>query len=208
MKTLKLTLNPVKPSNSADSTSDVAPFVCPLNIKEMNGSQPFVYIWTCGCVFSQAGLRAVSKTPPPSSSENKGLYLCPQCGAKYDRAEDVLLLNPPPEEEEKMIIAMSRRRTVEKSKTKGNKKRKAVAQVDDVDGPATKKKHSVSSSPAPTMNPSIAAASRAVVNSLAEEETKRKANMSDAVKSLYQPKDGVKRKETFMTMGTFTRVCV
>ena len=39
---------------------------------------------------------------------------------------------------------------------------------------------------------------------LAEEEAKRKATMSDAVKSLYEPKNN--GKETFMTMGTFTRV--
>ncbi|KAK7677920.1 hypothetical protein QCA50_019110 [Cerrena zonata] len=29
--------------------------------------------------------------------------------------------------------------------------------------------------------------------------------MSSTVKSLYGPKDGVKKKETFMTMGTFMR---
>ena len=134
--------------------------------------------------------------------------MCPQCGAKYDRDEDVLVLNPQPEEEEKMILAMGRRRAAEpaKSKSKGNKKRKAAAQADEVDAPAAKKKHNGSASPAPLMNPTIAAASRAVVNSLAEEEAKRKAGMSEAVKSLYHPKDGVKKKETFMTMGTFTRV--
>lgn len=58
----------------------------------------------------------------------------------------------------------------------------------------------------PSTNPSIAAASRAVVSGLAMEEAKRKAGMSDAVKSLYSSEDGPKRKETFMTMGTFTRV--
>ena len=56
------------------------------------------------------------------------------------------------------------------------------------------------------MGPSmkISAASQAVVNGLAIEEAKRKSEMSDDVKSLY--KNGTKRKETFMTMGTFTRV--
>ncbi|KAJ3483564.1 hypothetical protein NLI96_g6236 [Meripilus lineatus] len=206
VKTLKLTHNPVKSSSSGDGQRDVARFVCPLNLKEMNGSQPFVYIWTCGCVFSQAGLRVVSKTPP-SSPEQKEFEMCPQCGAKYGRDEDVLVLNPQPEEEEKMILAMGRRRAAEpaKSKSKGNKKRKAAAQADEEDVPAAKKKHNGSASPAPLMNPTIAAASRAVVNSLAEEEAKRKAGMSEAVKSLYHPKDGVKKKETFMTMGTFTR---
>ena len=135
--------------------------------------------------------------------------MCPQCGAKYDRTEDVLMLNPSPEEEEKMILAMGRRRATEpaKSKSKGNKKRKLATLVEGDESPAAKKKQHASASPAPTMNPTIAAASRAVVTSLAAEEAKRKANMSDAVKSLYQPKGGVQKKETFMTMGTFTRVC-
>ena len=38
------------------------------------------------------------------------------------------------------------------------------------------------------------------------EEAKRKSEMSDTVKCLYG--NGTKRKETFMTMGTFTRVCL
>jgi hypothetical protein len=41
---------------------------------------------------------------------------------------------------------------------------------------------------------------------LALEEAKRKAGMSDVVKSLYGSKDAPQRKETFMTRGTFTRV--
>ena len=44
-----------------------------------------------------------------------------------------------------------------------------------------------------------------MASSLAMEEAKRKANMSEAVRSLYESKNkGV--KETFMTRGTFTRV--
>ena len=86
------------------------------------------------------------------------------------------------------------------------KKRKGATNTPDSAEPPTKKKHA-SSATAPSINPNIATASRAVASSLAEEESKRKANMSDAVKSLYQPKGGVQKKETFMTMGTFTRVC-
>jgi len=220
VKTLKFTHNPVK-SLPSDSPTDKALFVCPLNFKEMNGSQPFIYLASCGCVFSLAGLKAVSgsKTPPKESdgrlegdlkeeqkkAENgdngKQLDICPQCGTKYDKAEDIVPLNPSAEEEEKLRIVMERRRAAEPPKTKG-KKRKAAAEAADAEKPPTKKKLA---SPAPTTNPSLAATSRAVATSLAQEEAKRKAQMSDAVKSLYAPKDGVKRKETFMTMGTFTR---
>lgn len=184
----------------------------------MNGSQPFVYLWGCGCVFSQAGLRAVSSPPPPRDNlgqlDDMGekapddtdagvqLDLCPQCGTKYNRSDDVLLLNPPLEEENNMIAAMVRRRAAQPVKSKG-KKRKAVASASEVIEPPAKKKPA---SVAPSINPNIATASRAVASSLVQEEAKRKANMSEAVKSLYGPKDGVKKKETFMTMGTFTRV--
>jgi len=184
--------------------------VCPLTFKEMLGSAPFVYISTCGCVFSQAGLKTVSQagngSPKgesrgdsnegnPADSE-KHYQLCPSCGTKYDKSQDVLL-NPSPEEEAIMRVNMLKRRAAEPTKTKG-KKRKAVA---DAEQPSTKKKATVNSS-----NAGISSATRAVTASLAEEEIRRKANMSDAVKSLYTSKDGPKRKETFMTMGTFTRV--
>lgn len=208
VEVLRLTRNP-SPNKSTTTESDTikAEFVCPLTFKEMIGSVPFVYLSTCGCVFSQAGLKTVSRSTPPkdeaqkSSDGNtedvKSLHMCPQCGAKYDKIEDVFLLNPSPEEEEKMRAEMARRRLAEPVKTKG-KKRKAAGVASDE--PSQKKKTGVNST-----NTGITSATRAVAASLVEEEMKRKAGMSDAVKSLYTSKDGPKRKETFMTMGTFTR---
>ncbi len=179
----------------------------------MIGSQPFVYLRPCGCVFSHAGLKAVTKTPPSKSlgaegesvgdkvADKPSLDLCPQCGAKYDRTLDVLALNPSPEVEQEMRATMEAKRLLEPVKGKG-KKRKAVASVGGVEPPTKKQAQTAT----PTTNPSISAASRAVVQELAKEEVKRKSAMSDAVKSLYSSNDGSKRKETFMTMGTFTRV--
>lgn len=214
VKTLKLTPNPAPISSS--STGEERPqFVCPLTLKEMNGVQPFVYISTCGDVFSQAGLKTVSSSsasasasPPPHDKETekeekiKQLDICPQCAAKYDKAEDVCLLNPSRDEEEIMRAKMEERRLSEPTKTK-SKKRKVPT---DPDAPPPSKKPSTVQTHKPHTNPSISAASRAVTTSLAEEEAKRKAGMSEAVKSLYSTKDGPQRKETFMTMGTFTRV--
>ncbi|KAI0762466.1 DUF602-domain-containing protein [Fomes fomentarius] len=215
VKTLKLTPNTTKTSPSATSSESVpdrASFVCPLNFKEMIGSQPFVYLRPCGCVFSHAGLKAVTKTPPSKSlgaegesagdklTDQPSLDLCPQCGAKYDRTLDVLALNPSPEVEQEMRATMEANRLLEPVKGKG-KKRKALAAVGGVEPPTKKQAQTT----APTTNPSISAASRAVVQELAKEEEKRKSAMSDAVKSLYSSKDTSKRKETFMTMGTFTR---
>lgn len=225
MKTLKLTPNPARSQATSASESELttgpgrAAFVCPLTFKEMNGAQPFVYIATCGCVFSAAGLRAVASPgvdkgkakaaddAPSADSVESALDLCPQCGTKFAPGTDVVALNPTPSEEERMRDSMLARRSVEPAKSKG-KKRKAAADAAAAaaggDGPSDKK--SKKSTSTPSTNPSIAASSRAVVAGLAMEEAKRKAGMSDAVKSLYTNKDGPQRKETFMTMGTFTRV--
>lgn len=197
----------------------------------MTGVVPFVYLKTCGCVFSQAGLKAVSSPTPPSSEKGKDkdkgtddegggmpscngqLDVCPQCGTKYNRPEDVRMMNPGPEEEDRMRSWMEKRRAVAAASVKGKgKKRKAGGVVPEgAEGeqpPAGKKKSGSGSGSAPLlMGPTgVTAASRAVASSLAMEEAKRKAHMSEAVKSLYLPKDGKRRKETFMTMGTFTRV--
>ncbi|TFY62481.1 hypothetical protein EVG20_g6692 [Dentipellis fragilis] len=209
VKTLKLTPNTALSSGDSDSMEERAKFVCPLTFKEMSGHVPFVYISTCGCVFSQAGLKTVTtSTPPNGDAKGKGsaqLDICPQCAKKFDKSEDIHIINPSDEEQEKMRVAMERRRAADAAKPKA-KKRKAAAAVspDDADAPehAKKKKESPS---APTINHNIISSSRIVANSLAMEEAKRKSQMSDAVKSLYGSKDGPKRKETFMTMGTFTR---
>jgi len=174
-------------------------------MKEMNGVQPFVYLLTCGCVFTQAGLKTVSGAQSKEKSDSGDklgteLVVCPQCATKFSPAEDLITINPSQKEEELMRAKMDHRRLLELPKK--SKKRKNAASFEDSDLPA--KKRAV----APSLNPSIAAASRAVVSSLALEEAKRKAGMSDAVKSLYGSGDGKKRKETFMTMGTFTRVRV
>ncbi|KAF8957042.1 DUF602-domain-containing protein [Flammula alnicola] len=209
VKTLTLTPNPAPLStDSSAESSDRPQFVCPLTLKEMNGVQPFVYLSTCGCVFSQAGLKTLAASASPkekekdsSSEEEKAeptFELCPQCAKKYSASENVIPLNPSPEEEETMWFALERKRLLEPTKKK-SKKRKNDSSPDEGEPPA--KKHAELHKPG--LNPAISGASRAVVSQLAMEEAKRKASMSAAVKSLYA--DGTKRKETFMTMGTFTR---
>jgi hypothetical protein len=106
------------------------------------------------------------------------------------------MINPSPEEEEKMHAAMLA------AKPKGKKRKAAAAEADAAEPVAKMKK---SSPPSFSTNPNLPAASRALQSSLALEEAKRKSGMSDAVKSLYRDKNSA-RKETFMTMGTFTRV--
>jgi len=203
VKTLRLTLN-TAPSNGLESTEQ-AQFVCPLSMKEMNGSQPFVYIDTCGCVFSRAGLRTLTSSKekgkekedsgtPPSESAGDVVELCPNCATKYTK-DDIVSLNPGPEEEETLRFALERKRSQESAKKK-SKKRKNESQEG---GPPKKKLET-----APIINAAVVTAtSRAVASELEKEEAKRKATMSAAVKSLYV--NGTTRKETFMTRATFTR---
>lgn len=213
-------LTPRSPPPSPDT--DVSKFVCPFNLKEMNGAYPFVYIYTCGCVFSQSGFRTVTRSTPPSKDASNGdgadtgagvdeqLDVCPQCATKFSRSADVLTINPSKEEEERMRMTMDIRRSQEPTKAK-SKKRKAATDVPAGENGMVSKKPKESSkihspSPAPAINPAVTATSKALSNSLAVEEAKRKAGMSDAVKSLYRSQFDKPRKETFTTMGTFTRV--
>jgi len=209
VKTLTLTLNPAPLSTDPQAeSSERAQFVCPLTLKEMNGVQTFIYISTCGCVFSQAGLKAVTSSASPKEKEKslddeqdqESFGLCPQCAKKYKPIDNVILLNPSQEEEENMFLVFERKRLLEPTKKKSKKRKNADSPNEEAEPPTKKQVPPVV---APSLNPSIAAASRAVVSGLAMEEAKRKAGMSEAVKSLYG--DGTKRKETFMTMGTFTR---
>ena len=222
VKTLTLTHNPAAAA-AADPTDSErqARFACPLTLKEMTGTHPFVYLSTCGCVFSQAGLRAVSSssssTPPGDDAQNEAQEqkdVCPQCAVKFTRSTDVVLLNPGPEEQLQMRNTMEARRAVQTtSKPKKTKKRK----LDESSTPepatkrvaldSTKTSRPLTPQPAPFTN-NATATSRTVANALAQEELKRKSGMSEAVKSLYTSKNSVQKKETFMTRGTFTRVCL
>jgi len=218
--TLKLTPNPISPSKSSinDGTADFHPrFVCPLTQKEMTGVVPFVYISGCGCVFSTAALKAMTRTSSPKegsspkekvdgkdgavASPETQKELCPNCGAKYDASSEVRNINPSEEETQLLRFALDAARAAEKPKK--SKKRKVDPSADDQgkkDEPTKKKAKAEASG----VSPSVAAASRALAAGLAMEEAKRKAGMSEAVKSLYG--DGkTKVKETFMTRGTFTR---
>ncbi|ESK97291.1 hypothetical protein Moror_17856 [Moniliophthora roreri MCA 2997] len=147
VKTLNLAQNPT----SASDSTERAQFVCSLTLKEMNGSQSFIYISACGCAFSQAGLKTISA----SSSLKEG----------QDSPEPNL-------REMNMREAMKRRQLLELIKLKKPKKRKNGEEEPE---PASKKTKPL---PAPSTHTSIAATSRAVTSSQAMEKAKRKANMS------------------------------
>jgi len=200
----QLTLSPnttpkAESKQLTDDSMDRPQFICPFTMKEMNGSQPFIYIRTCGCVFSLAGFKTMAQTatgsPKAAGGEEEALDLCPQCQKKYSRTADVVTLNPSLEEEEQLREDMQRRRLLEPPKK--SKKRKNASEEHE---PPKKKRETTDQ---PIINSTVAS-SKAFASELALEEARRKATMSDAVKSLYA-EGKPKKKETFMTMGTFTR---
>jgi len=220
VETLRLMHNPSLISDANDA-EQLPQFACPLTLKEMTGTHPFVYLSTCGCVFSQAGLCAVctssGSTPPAHDATKDNLHeqkdICPQCSTKFSRSTDIVLLNPTSDEEVQMRERLEQRHALQAaSKPKKSKKRK----LDEMIAPEPAAKRSAlepffKSPRTSTIQPvapftnSAMVTSRVVANALALEEQKRRSSMSDAVKSLYTPKDGVQKKETFMTKGTFTR---
>ena len=215
--TLKLTPNPTTVVPGEDERSGAA-YVCPLTLKEMTGVLPFVYLSTCGCVFSASGLRALAAPATDATSTSHGgeskhtPVSCPQCSKPYEKKTDVLTINPSDEEEATMRATMEAKRAASKNQSGKGKKRKAAemerANGESVGNGHDSKRHKTSTAPtAPKTNAAVAAMARKVAESLVEEELKRKTVMSGAVASLYEPKKRVvERKETFMTMGTFTRV--
>ena len=98
--TLNLTMNPklAADTKQAETTDIQAPtplFICPLTQREANGLIPFVAIRTSGDVFSEAGLKAVTKdatsgglpSPPPEDG-------VPATATDKDKAASRVALSP------------------------------------------------------------------------------------------------------------------
>jgi len=198
--TLKLTPNPT--TRDADSSDPHPSFACPLTMKPMSGLLPFVYLASCGCVFSAAGLRAIEGpslaeaiAPGARKSTPEDSSPCPQCTKPYTKA-DVHTINPGEEEAARMRTAMELRAA---TKPKTKKRKAAAAEVTSEEQPKRVKREA----PPPAQTATISV-SRSVMVSLAAEEKKRKAVMSSTVASLYKSKDSKPEKDGFMTR-TFNR---
>lgn len=147
--TLRLTPNPAL-SPSADKGADdhatlagaagatdqppPAAFVCPVSLREMNGSVRFVYRVPCGCVVSDSALRELRRVDPASlSAADEGRRVCPVDGAEdaegaTARDERWVPINPKGEEAQRMLEAWDAQKQRERDDKKAAKakKRKAV----------------------------------------------------------------------------------
>lgn len=86
VKSLKdvVTVRVTRETDAADAL-----WCCPVTMAELNGKQPFVVLFSCGCVLSERALRAVQTTE------------CLVCGKPYTEADVVTLLPSDEDYEEK-----------------------------------------------------------------------------------------------------------
>ncbi|CAG8544660.1 12580_t:CDS:2 [Rhizophagus irregularis] len=188
VKPLKLAANPAFKETTGASIAHfdqgmVSRFVCPITLKEMNGKLKFVYLNTCGCVFSEQGLKEV-----PSST-------CIQCGKPF-KQDDIITLNP------NMIAESS-------SSTAPNKKRKRENNNEEDSKQSSSKKPLVKSEVNVTTNSGIGGNSvAAVVNQKVQEHlvnTSAKTKQSKAIQSIYSKKKDDTVTESYLVRGTFNR---
>lgn len=214
-------------SEGDDATSvSRAPFVCWLSFKEMTGAVPFIAIRNCGCVFSEAAVRAIipnlAKGLESSSDGPEEPVACPNCTKPFDPTaqSSVMPIYPSPDVQDLLLDVLLAKRAAGKS----SKKRKAdkgdkgdkAGDVENGEKKAKKDKaekrgreeRTASGSPAPRagVQPTV---SRSVQSLLAEQEKKRLAaqeNMSDAVKSMFRAKSDKKDDTSDFFGRTFNRV--
>ena len=162
--TLNLTDNPEYSPPASSTTVQTplkAPFVCPLSLKEMNGAVPFIALRPCGCVFSDASIRAVipnltrgpkigPKDDKPEEAkpvvEASTTVVCPNCGKELDPTlpTSISPINPPKEVQEYLLEQL----LVSRATAKASKKRKAATDAAPV-SKAAKLSPPHSHSPAP-----------------------------------------------------------
>lgn len=215
--------------NDATSVSR-APFVCWLSLKEMTGAVPFIALRSCGCVFSDAAVRAIIPDltkGPVSALEATDIpgepVPCPNCTRPFDPTapSSIMPIYPPVDAQEALLDVLLATRAASKS-SKKRKAGKGEKEENETHLGGEKKvkkdkmlkrdreERTASGSPAPRSGaaPSV---SRSVQSMLAEQEKKRLAaqeNMSDAVKSMFRPKSDKKDDTSDFFGRTFNRVSV
>lgn len=120
---MNLTPNPAfngKAQSVGGYTDDnCSPYICPLVGLEMNDRSKFCFLWKCGCVISERGLKL--------GADNK----CVNCVMEYED-DDIVVLNPTDED----ITLMKNKLTKRKDKIKSKKikiKQEVVVKDEPVD---------------------------------------------------------------------------
>ncbi|GAA5825148.1 hypothetical protein JCM11251_006119 [Rhodosporidiobolus azoricus] len=236
--TLRLTPNPALPNADEEQDAaahlgqDSAPaqFVCPISLREMNGSVRFVYRKPCGCVMAEAALKQMrrgaeknghgTKAEAQEGGELSDEHVCPVDGERSDQPEEWVTLNPKDDELEvvkERWEAKKLREKEEKKKAKAAKRKNVggdAAAAEDGDAKPSKKQKTDAASkaaraaaaPAVKAGASVPALQATLAAKLAEEKKKH----SPAIASLYAKKgeDEMRDKDgrsNWMTVGAYSR---
>lgn len=201
---LNLTLNPsLVPAASGTGYDDdeatfgttesrsPSTFVCPITLREMNGSVKFVYRRPCGCVLSEAALKEVRRLAHDADSQ---LQPCPVDGAVSDTPEEWVTINPTGDELQEMKEAWELHKLKEKEAKKAAKDRKrkdpASSAKYDVAPNHKKAKPTPAAAPAPAPAVKAGASVPLLSASLAAKIAEQKKAHSPAIASLYAKKGG------------------
>ncbi|GAA5995813.1 hypothetical protein JCM5350_000570 [Sporobolomyces pararoseus] len=232
--TLRLTPNPALSDSTETETeattlggtseqSRAAPFVCPISLREMNGSVKFVYRKPCGCAMSEVALkemrRGQEKKGEPAKKEDQGELtddrVCPVDGERSEIPEEWVTLNPKEEELETMTAvweAKKVREKEEKKAAKAAKRKDAGSNGDDNGGKVKKQKTDKNSASLKAAAPAVKAGASVphLQATLAAKLAEQKKQQSPAIASLYRDKslDETKDKDgrsTWMTRGAYAR---
>ncbi|KAJ3113306.1 Protein RTF2 [Phlyctochytrium bullatum] len=191
---------------SFSERAKVSRWVCPVTLKEMNGSNRFIFSVQCGCALSEKALKEV-----PSQGH------CLSCGTPYT-PEDLIPINSEiPDEIERLKVAVENgvkeriakeqaKKISRKSRKNGSKEtadtliqskdlKKRKSQDKDEDANIDSKR---------AKNMSVKTINIPLPD-LAIDENVEKERRSDAIKSLYRKDDSKTNKGNYLTMGTFTR---
>lgn len=210
LTTLNLTTNPSLASADADDDLRLsnnlgtmeehraALYVCPISLREMNGTVKFVYRKPCGCVLSESSIKEMRRAEVEAGGEaaegEEGKLVCPVCVKSDGPAEEWVTLNPQGEEAEEMREQWEARKVREKAEKKaakaaGGKKRKETAtDAAEPNGKKLKSSSALSSHAAPAIKAgsSVPLLSATLAAKIAEQ----KKTHSPAVASLYAKKGG------------------
>lgn len=195
--TIKLNLTPnpsynekqssVKTTTMGNLEKDIkSKFICPISMKEMNGKHRFVYLSTCGCTFAEQALKEI-----PSKE-------CFSCGKPFE-SNDIVVINPNKEELEAM------KKNVEEKKAKAKAERKAKKAAKGDGSEKKRKREEIEYKPVKKMATiSTSGATAAVMDKVAQDLAEKKKPVSDALKSIFEPKNRVDNGN-YLTKGTFNR---
>ncbi|GAA5908757.1 hypothetical protein JCM6882_008198 [Rhodosporidiobolus microsporus] len=242
--TLRLTANPALPSGDDEhqdaaanagtmQDSQPAQFVCPISLREMNGSVRFVYRKPCGCVMAEAALKemrrgvsangAAAAKEAEQGGELSDEHVCPVDGERSEQPEEWVTLNP--KEDELELVkerweARKLREKEEKKKAKAAKRKNgggsaAEAGEDGGDAKPLKKKQktdAAAAKAAAAAAPGVKAGSTVpqLQATLAAKLAEEKKKHSPAIASLYAKKgeDEMRDKDgrsNWMTVGAYSR---